>query len=374
MDVPVVCSDQNLPLHSVFVFGPLLALGILERQVSNLRVVAHVQHLLDLPSDAELSRFVAGGLRPDGDAILPVPHTEHGTADLVGFVELLSDQRKHCVQPPGVQDGFAPVALGHIDGGSPSHVPTCLVGRCCCTHCQARSNGSRSVSLRPPSLRSYVVDVAFLFFSFRWNGPFAHAPPELFHGCKRDHLSHGASPVGWVLFPRRQVEPERPPVHTQGRFPSVSSHLLLVFIFLSLFASGLLRACFVSSVLRPERPKRARIRFLSLPFHPRVRSRSHLLGHRHPSHSFVRCVLGTSRPLVGSTFGPLPVHAPVFERMFGERLFAVLLSFHFVGHGGVAHPRRLVGFCEGTPRAIPGMEPGGIGTHTPPIVPTEEGK
>mmetsp|Transcript_4851 Transcript_4851/g.30947 ORF Transcript_4851/g.30947 Transcript_4851/m.30947 type:complete len:247 (+) Transcript_4851:2339-3079(+) len=206
MDVRVVCNDQNRPSHGVYVFGPLLILGILERQVTNLCVIAYIQHLFDLSSDAELGRFVAGSLCPNGHAILPVPHAEHGSTDLVGLVELFADQRQHCVQPPGVQYGLAPAALGHVDGPLP---PLCA-GR-----------------IFPFWLDPFFeeVKVRSVAQPARWDDVVVHTP-EFFYGCERDHLSHGASPVGWVLFSRRHVEPERPSVFQRMLGEGLSSFFL----------------------------------------------------------------------------------------------------------------------------------------------------
>lgn len=340
MDVCVVCNDQNRPSHGVYVFGPLLVLGILERQVTNLCVISYIQHLFDLSSDAELSGFVVGSLRPNGHAVLPVTHTEHGSADLVGLVKLFADQCQHRVQPPGVQYGLSPAALGHVDGPLP---PLCA-GR-----------------VFPFWLDPFFeeVEIRSMAQSARWDDIVVHT------------ARHNAHRFGKVSFLFSFAHPS-----TIRRFESrAASFLASLFGSISGFVSCTYpqNSSTVANVItcRMELPQLDGFCFpvamsnQSVHLFPRVRSSSRvsISSHfcapppafdrvQHPRRalllaSFSFLLAGAHRPRAcTSTSGfvslRFSLHLPVFQRMLGEGLSAFLLALHFVGHGEMQHKHRHV--------------------------------
>ena len=88
------------PSASVAIFRlPIGPLGVRVHQVAELALLGHAKDLLQLPSHAELRRFVARRLRPHGNPVVLRPHVHHDAANLVTLVKLLSNARKHGMQP-----------------------------------------------------------------------------------------------------------------------------------------------------------------------------------------------------------------------------------------------------------------------------------
>mmetsp|Transcript_4122 Transcript_4122/g.11979 ORF Transcript_4122/g.11979 Transcript_4122/m.11979 type:complete len:281 (+) Transcript_4122:69-911(+) len=185
-------SPPPPPLEDVPVLGLLVQpLGVGVSEVADAGGLRQVHELLEGLPDGDLPGLVGGGLGPQGDSVSPVPHRDHGAADLVALRELLPNHGEKQVQPGRVR-----VALARRLGVR--HGPLATV---------------RAHGVLPLWLDALLkdVEVSTRDESRGWDDVVVQAP-EVFDGLEGVHAPQGLAPGRLLLLPVRVVEPERPRV------------------------------------------------------------------------------------------------------------------------------------------------------------------